>query len=84
MDEHVVGPLLEAVRRKPEWRVLVAPDHPTPVTTRAHSAVPPPFCYAGTGVNAVERRPFCERAATESGLYLDPGYTLMGHFMGRA
>jgi 2,3-bisphosphoglycerate-independent phosphoglycerate mutase len=84
VDEHVVGPLLEAARRNAEWRVLVAPDHPTPVTTRAHSAVPPPFCYAGTGVSAAERRPFCERAASESGLFLDPGCTIMDHFMGRA
>jgi 2,3-bisphosphoglycerate-independent phosphoglycerate mutase len=84
VDEHVVGPLLEAVRRYDAWRILVAPDHPTPVTTRAHSAVPPLFCYAGAGISPVEQRPFCERAAAESGLFLDPGHTMMDHFMGKA
>ena len=30
VDEHIVGPLLDAVRQNDEWRIIVAPDHPTP------------------------------------------------------
>jgi 2,3-bisphosphoglycerate-independent phosphoglycerate mutase len=82
VDELVLGPLLEAVRHYDEWRVLIAPDHPTPVSTKAHSAVPPPFCFAGTGVEAVERAPFTE-AAAEQGPMIDPGYGLMGMFLKR-
>ena len=43
VDQHIIGPLLEAARGYDRWRILVAPDHPTPVATRAHSAVPPPW-----------------------------------------
>jgi 2,3-bisphosphoglycerate-independent phosphoglycerate mutase len=82
MDEHVVGPLLEAVRRHDQWRILVAADHPTPCTTKAHGAAAPPFCYAGTGIEAVEKQPFCERAAAD-GLFVDPGHTLIDRVFGR-
>ncbi len=82
VDEHVVGPLLEAVREYDDWRILIAPDHPTPVTTRAHSSVPPPWCYAGSDVDSASGRVFCEKEAEASGLLVDPGHTLMDEFMG--
>ncbi|MHC4963334.1 MAG: cofactor-independent phosphoglycerate mutase [Planctomycetota bacterium] len=84
IDEHVVGPLLEAVRKHDHWRVLVIPDHPTPVTTRAHSSVPPPWCYTGSGVEAKSGRPFCEREAEGAGVMVDPGHTLIEQFMDTA
>ncbi|MHC4419839.1 MAG: cofactor-independent phosphoglycerate mutase [Planctomycetota bacterium] len=84
IDEHVVGPLLEVVRKHDRWRVLVIPDHPTPVTTRAHSSVPPPWCYTGSGVEAKSGRPFCEREAEGAGVMVDPGHTLIEQFMDTA
>lgn len=81
VDEHVVGPVLEALRRHGRWRVMVAADHPTPVSTTAHSAAPPPFCYAGTGIKALERRPFTEAAAEAGGFFVDPAHTLFARFM---
>ena len=81
VDEHVVGPLLDALRRYNQWRILVAPDHPTPCTTTAHDATPPPFCFAGTSVTAVERRPFSEKEAVTGGWLVDPGHKLMGLFV---
>jgi 2,3-bisphosphoglycerate-independent phosphoglycerate mutase len=81
VDEHVVGPLLEAIRKGGDWRMMVAADHPTPVSTRSHSAVPPLFCYAGTGIDAVEKGPFNEPAAQAGGLFIDPGHKLIEQFM---
>jgi len=82
VDEHIVGPLLEAVRGYGDWRILVAPDHPTPVTTKAHSAVPPPWALAGTGIEASEPpRVFNEREAEASGVMVEPGHTLIDRFM---
>lgn len=83
IDEAVVGPLLDALRRHGDWRMLIAPDHPTPVGTKSHSGVPPPFCYAGTGVSAEQTRPFTERDAAATGVLVDPGHALIGEFLGR-
>lgn len=84
IDELILGPLLEALRAREAWRVLVAPDHPTPVSTRAHSGVPPLFAYAGSDVQGGRPgRRFTEEEATSTGLWLDPATTLIEEFLGR-
>ncbi|MBI4860384.1 MAG: hypothetical protein HY815_08995 [Candidatus Riflebacteria bacterium] len=83
MDEAIVGPLLEKVRRLPEWRMLVAADHPTLTSTRGHSAIPPLFAFAGTGVPAVEKAPFDDVAAERGGFWVRQGHELMRTFLGR-
>ena len=87
VDEHVVGPLLEKLRTCDEWRILVAPDHPTPVSTRKHTATPPPFCLAGTSIQPVQGAgagaPFGETHANASDLHINPGYELMEFLLKR-
>jgi len=36
IDKFVVGPVLEALRNYDKWRILVMPDHPTPVKSCSH------------------------------------------------
>jgi len=81
IDEHIVGPLLEKLRQYDAWKILVAPDHPTPVETRIHSATPPPFCMAGHSIQTVLNRPFSEATARTSDLQIDPGHELMEFFL---
>ena len=50
IDEHIVGPLLEALPRYKEWRILVEPDHRTTLRTRAHAYGPVAFAAAGTEI----------------------------------
>ena len=83
IDELILGPLLEALRPLPAWRVLVAPDHPTPVSTKAHSAVPPLYAYAGSDVKGGSGRRFTEDEATATGVFLDPATKLMDEFLVR-
>lgn len=81
VDEHVVGPLLETIRQYDQWRMLIAPDHPTPVEKRVHTDEPPPFCLAGTAIHPVLGRPFSEANARESDLQINPGHDLMEYFI---
>lgn len=83
IDEYIVGPLLETLRRSNEWRILISPDHPTPVARRVHTATPPPFCLAGQRVHGVVRESFSESAAAASDLQIDPGHDLMEYFLRR-
>jgi 2,3-bisphosphoglycerate-independent phosphoglycerate mutase len=80
IDECIVGPLLETLRRSDEWRILIAPDHPTPVGRRVHSGAPPPFCMAGHRIPCVVSEPFSEAAAA-AGLRINPGHELMEYFL---
>jgi 2,3-bisphosphoglycerate-independent phosphoglycerate mutase len=82
IDKVIVGPLLEALQTGGPWRMLIAPDHPTPVSTKAHSAVPPLYCFAGSDIPAMNGSPFGESAAAQKEL-LDPGHKLMSLFLGK-
>jgi 2,3-bisphosphoglycerate-independent phosphoglycerate mutase len=81
IDKHIVGPVFEALQKYPSWRMLVLPDHPTPVKTGAHSGDPVPFAMAGANVEGVLKAAFTEANAAKSGLKIDNGCDLMEYFL---
>lgn len=81
IDRHIVGPVLEALQKYDNWRILTMPDHPTPIRTGAHSAQPVPFAMAGAGVTGVLEAPFNEANAAKSGLRIEKGCDLMEYFL---
>jgi len=81
IDEHVVAPVLEALEKYQSWRILVMPDHPTPVRTGAHSAEPVPFAMAGSGVEGILNMSFSEANAAKSGFHIENGFELMEYFL---
>ena len=82
IDRHIVGPLLEHLRGgDDQWRMLVLPDHPTPIPVRTHTADPVPFAIAGEGMPSVVERTFSEAAAAESDLHIARGCELMEYFL---
>lgn len=81
IDKHIVGPVLEALQRRDKWRILVMPDHPTPVATGAHSGEPVPFAMAGTDVKGVLHTTFSEANAAQSGFRIENGFELMEYFL---
>ncbi len=82
IDRHVVGPLLEALPRLGDWRILVSPDHRTPLRTRAHAYGMVPFALAGTGVTAQGQQSYDEIVAEKSPLAFEKGHELMRMFLG--
>lgn len=81
VDKHIVGPVLEALRKRDRWRILVLPDHPTPVSTGAHSGEPVPFAMAGTDVKGILDMGFSEANAAKSGFRIENGFELMEYFL---
>lgn len=83
IDEHILSPLREALPRHGEWRILVCPDHPTPIRLRTHTGEPVPFAAAGAGI-AASGRAFSERSAAASGIYLPDGFKILDCLRGVA
>jgi 2,3-bisphosphoglycerate-independent phosphoglycerate mutase len=81
IDKYIVGPVLEALQDYESWRILVLPDHPTPVRSCAHSSEPVPFAMAGTGVSGILHTGFSEPNAAKSGLRIENGFELMEYFL---
>jgi 2,3-bisphosphoglycerate-independent phosphoglycerate mutase len=81
IDKYIVGPVLEALQGYESWRILVLPDHPTPISSRAHSPEPVPFAMAGTDVSGILHTTFSEANAAKSGFKIDNGFELMEYFL---
>ncbi len=75
IDREVVGRI--SAYPNDELRVLVMPDHPTPVSIKTHVAEPIPFLLWGQGFAANGARRFTEAEAKRTGLFIENGYNIM-------
>lgn len=82
IDREIVGPLHAALARQGDYRILVTPDHPTPLRTKTHSHGFVPFCLCGAGVAPSGVATYDEVVAGKSALAFDAGWNLMGYFLG--
>ena len=78
IDKEVVGRLGD----RKNLRVLIMPDHPTPVSRRTHTADPVPFLVWGEGVKSNGARRFTETEAAGTGVFIEEGYRIMEKFLG--
>lgn len=83
IDEHIVGPLLEALPRYGDYRILVEPDHRTTLRTRAHAHGAVAFAACGTGIAPDAAMQYDEPTAATTGLSFDPGWKLMPWWLGK-
>lgn len=83
-DEQVVGPVLEGIRQFGEYRILCAPDHPTPVTLMTHTSDPVPFViYSGESEVKEGVAGYDEVSAKATGVMVSEGFRLMEQLLGR-
>ena len=82
IDRHIVGPLKQALAKQGDYRMLVSPDHPTPLRTKTHSHGAVPFAIAGAGIAPDAFGTYDERSAGQSKLAFEEGWKLMRYFLG--
>jgi 2,3-bisphosphoglycerate-independent phosphoglycerate mutase len=73
----VLGTILKGLNHYDKWRILVQPDHPTPVTLRTHTSEPVPFLMCGNGIDPVGIYEMGESNARASGIFIDQGHRLI-------
>jgi 2,3-bisphosphoglycerate-independent phosphoglycerate mutase len=80
-DQLVVGTILGALKHKENYRILVLPDHATPVSLRTHTA--DVVCFGIFGKDIVGRGflNYSEKESLKSELYFDKGHELMDFFI---
>jgi len=91
-DKKVVGTILNALRvTRYALRILVLPDHPTPIAKMTHTSDPVPFVIyssrvtclpAGTASNEKRVKGFSEREIKKSKLFIKRGHELMKRLLG--
>jgi len=84
-DRRVVKTVLEGLKERfPDYRVLVLPDHPTPISIKTHTADAVPFALFSSekkDSSIFSAAGFNERAAGQSGLVIKSGWELMDRFI---
>jgi 2,3-bisphosphoglycerate-independent phosphoglycerate mutase len=63
-------------------RVLVLPDHPTPIKVQTHTGEPVPFLLWGEGFRANGAERFTEAEAKNTGLFIENGYNIIKRLIG--
>ena len=82
IDGQVIPEVLKGLKASGEdFRLLILPDHLTPLKIRTHTGEPVPYLLYDSRkeVSGVEN--FCEKAAEKSGILIDPGHELMKRFL---
>ena len=78
LDSRVIRPLYNALAASGEdFRILVMPDHPTPIRLRTHTGDPVPYLLYDSTRAASTGVLYNEEAAKTTGVYIEHGYTLI-------
>ncbi|ODS30321.1 MAG: phosphoglycerate mutase [Candidatus Scalindua rubra] len=81
IDKKIIGPVYDALKEYSEFRILVLPDHYTPIRTKTHTSEPVPFTIYGFDSSKKSNLSFTELNAEQTGLKVKKGYKLMNHFI---
>lgn len=81
IDRHIVGPLHAALKKHGDYRILVSPDHPTPLRTKTHSHGFVPLAICGAGVTPDAATTYDEVSAGQSTLSFAEGWRMMDYFL---
>lgn len=82
LDSRVLDIILKKMDESGEdYRILVMPDHPTPVSCRTHTSDPVPYMLYDSTVNKNSGWLYNEKDAAKSGNVVEHGYTLMGRLL---
>lgn len=82
LDAQVVKVVKEELEKAGEdFRILVGPDHPTPIAIRTHSKDPIPFMIYDSTKNVEGQEEYSEEAARKTGLVVEHAYELMNRLL---
>jgi 2,3-bisphosphoglycerate-independent phosphoglycerate mutase len=82
-DEKIVGPILKGLKDFKRYKILVLPDHPTPLSVRTHTADAVPYVIYSSenGANSSHGETFDEVSAGQSGISIEKGFALIERFL---
>lgn len=82
IDKKVIGYLRERLEEKGiDYKMMVLPDHPTPVSLKTHVSDPVPYLIYDRTSKKETGKNYTEKSAKETGNYIEEGYKLMAHFL---
>ncbi|MBQ3116028.1 MAG: cofactor-independent phosphoglycerate mutase [Clostridia bacterium] len=83
IDQKIIKRVIDGLeQRGEEFALLIAPDHPTPISTMTHCSDPIPFMLYRSGKDIGNgAKSYDEDQAKSTGLYIEKGHTLVGKLL---
>jgi len=84
LDEKIVKPITEALNAEGvEYRMLLMPDHPTPIAIRTHTSDPVPYMLYDSTYKVESTLDYTELCAEASGIFVQNGYEMMSYLLSK-
>lgn len=84
IDGQIIGRIRERLDKSAEeYRMLVLPDHPTPIARRTHTMDPVPYLLFDSKKAVEGQSAYQENTANKTGTVWEDGYRLMEHLLSR-
>ena len=78
LDSRVIAPIKQAMDASGEaYRLLILPDHPTPIRCRTHTSNPVPYILYDSAREVKRITHYSEKDAAATGIYQPDGYKLI-------
>lgn len=82
IDELIIGPVKDTLEAEHvDFRMLVLPDHPTPIRVRTHTGDPVPYMLYDSTQPFQGASVYTERTGLDSGIMQEEGYRLIRHLL---
>ncbi len=82
LDERVIRPIWEGLKEAgAEFRLLILPDHPTPISLRTHTGEAVPYLLYDSTKPQEHTWKYNEREAAKSGRYISEGHKLIDYLI---
>lgn len=84
LDNKVIRPVYEGLKAAgADFRMLILPDHPTPIAIRTHASEPVPYLLYDSTNELDKQWLYNEREGEASGNYIAEGHTIIDHLFER-
>ena len=81
IDKDILGEILNRFNQQDDFRLLILPDHPTPVAKRTHTKEPVCFLMFGKGIKQNGAQQYNEKIAKDKGTIFKSGEELLTFFL---
>ena len=82
IDSKVIEPILRGLEKYDDYKIMVLPDHPTPLSLKTHTSDAVPFViYQKSKIGFYKERIYSENAAINAEKNIPEGHKLMSYFL---
>lgn len=84
LDERIIKPIAEGLKENGEsFRMLILPDHPTPIYLRTHTSDAVPYMLYDSANQKIYDGCYNEKEAMQTGVVVEEGYCLIDKLFNR-